>query len=129
MSIEIEYTEVGDLEPGECFTLGKHCPLTFLVRSKHRGRAGRTEVDTTVLVGLSSGRAYSKTFVRSDLEVMLVPSQYVGERLERALEEFSRSRQGEDRIELGSDVFPYTTPVGSARRHLEAVAEDAEVSA
>lgn len=129
LSIEIEYCEIGDLEPGEHFTLGKRCPLTFLVRSKHRGRAGRTEVDTTVLVGLSAGRSYAKTFIRSDLEVMLIPDQFVGDRLSRAIEEFSRERQGEDRIELGSDVFPYATPIGAAHRHLEAGAKDAEVSA
>lgn len=105
---ELEYVEVGDLRIGEHFTLGENCPLTFVVRELFVSTSGRVQVNTTVLAGLSDGRAYSKTMYRPQLEVLLVPDEYVGERVGRAIEAFrNRNRRGHDRVELGSGIWPY----------------------
>lgn len=108
---ELLYTEVSDLQVGEFFTLGENCILTFLVRDKFIGRNGRVEVTTTVLAGLSNGRAYDKTMFRPALEVLLVPEEVVGERVSGALEAFhahnSRGK-GRDRVQLGSGIWPHS---------------------
>ena len=108
----LEWVEVQHLEIGESFTLGEQCPLTFTVREKFITTNGRVQVDTTVLSGLSDGRAYSKTMYRPTLEVLIVPDEFVGERLGRAIEAFrNHNRRGRDRVELGSDIWPYTATV------------------
>ncbi len=104
----MEWVEVGDLAPGEFFTLGESCPLTFVVRDRRHGRAGRLEVDTTVLAGNSAARSYAKTMYRPNLEVLIVPEEVVGERVAGAVAAFAgRNFNGLDRVELADNVWPY----------------------
>ena len=104
----LEWTTLDDLEVGEFYTLGTESPMTFLLVGRALGRGGRLEFDVTTLVGASGGRAYTRTFWRPKQEVLVVPAEYVGDRLTAAAVAFAeREQRGLDRIELGSDVFPW----------------------
>lgn len=104
----LEWTTLDDLEVGEFYTLGTESPMTFLLVGRALGRGGRHEFDVTTLVGASGGRAYTRTYWRPKQEVLIVPAEYVGDRLTAAAVAFAeREQRGLDRIELGSDVFPW----------------------
>ena len=104
----LEWTTLDNLEVGEFYTLGTESPLTCLLVGKYRGRGGRHEFDVTTLVGASGGRAYTRTYWKPTQQVLVVPAEYVGDRLTAAAVAFAeRERRGLDRISLGSDVFPW----------------------
>ena len=104
----LEWTTLDDLEVGEFYTLGTESPMTFLLVGRALGRGGRHEFDVTTLVGASGGHAYTRSYWRPKQEVLIVPAEYVGDRLTAAAVAFAeREQRGLDRIELGSDVFPW----------------------
>lgn len=104
----LEWASLEELEVGEFYTISPESPLTYLLVGKYRGRGGRTEFDVTTLVGASGGRAYTRTYWKPTQQVLVVPAEYVGDRLTAAAVAFNeRERLGLDRISLGSDVFPW----------------------
>lgn len=108
----LEYIRVGDLKPGDFFTLGVNSPLTFVARGHHLTMRGSVQLDASCLAGMRDGAAYTSTFYRPALEVLLVPENVVGERVAAAVEAFSdRQFRGHERIELPSGVWPWADAV------------------
>lgn|SRR5699024_3512349 len=105
---DLEWIEVADLEPGEFFTLGPDSPLTFVARGHHLTMRGSAQLDVSCLAGVRDGAAYTSTFYRPKLKVLIVPEEVVGERVAAAVEAFNdRQFRGHDRAELPSDVWPW----------------------
>lgn len=105
---DLEYAEISNLVSGEFFTLGETCPLTFVSRGGHLTERGTVEVDASCLAGLRDGKAYSKTFYRPNLEVLIVPDGHVGARVGAAIEAFhDRNFSGYERVELAMGIWPW----------------------
>lgn len=111
---DLEYVEICNLEPGEFFTLGETCPLTFVSRGGDLTQRGTVEVDASCLAGLRDGRAYSKTFYRPKLEVLVVPDGHVGARVGAAIEAFrDRNFSGYECVELAMGIWPWLEDDGT----------------
>lgn len=105
---DLEWAEISDMEPGEFFTLGETCPLTFVSRGAHLTARGTVELDASCLAGLRDGKAYPNTFYRPKLEVLVVPDEHVGARVGAAIEAFhDRNFSGYERIELAMGIWPW----------------------
>lgn len=104
---DLEWVAVSDLKAGEFFTLGTTCPLTLVSRGTYVTARGTTEVEASCLAGMRDGRAYSKTFYKPKLEVLIVPDEHVGARVGAAIEAFrDRNFRGCERVESATDIWP-----------------------
>ncbi|WP_166821842.1 hypothetical protein [Brevibacterium limosum] len=106
---DLEYIEISALEPGKFFTLGLTCPLTFVSRGAYVTARGTTEIEASCMAGMRDGKAYSKTFYKPKLEVLIVPDEHVGARVGSAIEAFrDRNFRGCERVELATGIWPWT---------------------
>lgn len=105
----LEWSAIADLEAGEHFTLGPTSPLTFTCLGAYVTARGTVEVEASCLAGIRDGRAFTKRFFKPQLSVLIVPDEYVGERVGSAVEAFKdRQFTGNDHIELASGIWPWS---------------------
>lgn len=104
----LEWCAMSELSVGEAYAISLESPLTYLLVGRAIGRGGRDEFDVTTLVG-PNGRAYTRTFWHAQQSVIVIPPEAIGDRLSAAANAFAeREHLGVDRIELGSDCYPWT---------------------